>query len=100
MTNLYRCYTGGMAVAGNLALADRASVEYQLVCSQIKTDAQDYVTYGLQCVEQSMDTSVQLDLIEDISVDRAYVLHLAERFTRLQLSPLHFRDAVLDSVSA
>lgn len=100
MTNLYRCYPGGLAVAGNLALADHSSVQYQIVCSQFQTDAQDYLTYGLQCMEFSMGAWVQLDLIEDISVDRDYVLHLAERFNRLQLSPLHFRDAVMDSVSA
>lgn len=101
MTNWYRCQVGSMAVAGNLALEDRSAVQYQLVCSQFKADDdQIYLTYGLQCMERCMGTWVQLDLLEDISIDRDYVLALAERFTQLQLSPLHFRDAVLDSVSA
>ena len=39
-----------------------------------------------------------MDVIEDVSPNRDSVLHLANRFNHLQLSPLHFRDAVLDSV--
>ena len=42
---------------------------------------------------------VQMDVIEDVSPSRENVLFLAERFNTLGLSPLHFRDAVLDSLN-
>jgi len=51
-------------------------------------------------MEACRDTWVPVDVIEDISTAPDNVLRMAERFTALELSPLHFRDAVLDQVSA
>jgi len=87
-------------IMGNLALAAPTTVRYQTVCTQVKEGAQDYLTYGLQCLGDCMGTWVQMDVIEDVSPSRDNVLHLADQFNHLQLSPLHFRDAVLDSVNA
>lgn len=42
---------------------------------------------------------VQMDVIEDVSHSRESVLHMAERFNALHLSPLHFRDVVMGRVS-
>lgn len=91
---------GNAAMMGNLVMAAPAVVRYQTVCSLIKDETQDYMTYGLQCLGDCMGTWVQIDMIVDISPSCDNVLHLAERFNHLQLSPLHFRDAVLDSVNA
>ena len=91
---------GNAAMMGNLVMAAPAAVRYQTVCSLIKDGSRDYMTYGLQCLGDCMGAWVQIDMIEDISPSCDNVLHLAERFNHLQLSPLHFRDAVLDSVNA
>ena len=42
---------------------------------------------------------MQTDCIEDVSASRDNVLCLASQFNRLGLSPVHFRDAVLDSIN-
>ena len=78
--------------------AGPAQVRYQAVCSESREGG--YCTYGLQCLEDRMGSWVELDLIEDVSPSRESVLKLASRFNDLQLSPLHFRDVVLDSISA
>lgn len=74
-----------------------ASVRYQAVCS-LREEGD--CTYGLQCLEDRMGCWILLDSIEDISPSRDSVLTLVARFNTLQLSPLHFRDVVLDCVSA
>ena len=74
------------------------NVRYQAVCSIVEEGG--YCTYGLQCLEDRLGSWVQLDCIEDVSPSRDSVLQLASRFNDLRLSPLHFRDAVLDSISA
>ena len=75
-------------------------IHYQVVCFCIKnTSADTYYTYGLQCLCKLSGQWIQLDMIQDISLCGDDVFSLASRFNTLQLSPLHFRDAVLDSVS-
>lgn len=74
------------------------AVRYQAVCTLVTSGDCGYPIYGLQCLGDREGTWVQMDVIEDVSPNRDSVLHLADRFNRLQLSPLHFRDAVLDSV--
>lgn len=66
---------------------------------EVEGDAQNYFTYGLQCLGGWQGTWVQLDVIEDVSPRREDVLCLATKFNMLNLSPIHFRDAVLDSVN-
>ena len=75
-----------------------AAVRYQAVCSVSREGG--YCTYGLQCMESRKGRWVQLDLIEDVSPSRDSVLKLASRFNDLQLSPLHFRDVVMDTIGA
>lgn len=90
---------GNTTIMGNLAMGAPMTVRYQTVCTLVKEGTQDYLTYGLQCLGDCMGTWVQMDVIEDVSPSRDNVLLLADRFNHLQLSPLHFRDAVLDSVN-
>lgn len=78
--------------------AQPTGVRYQTVCSVNREGG--YCTYGLQCLEARMGAWILLDLIEDVSPCRDSVLKLASRCNDLQLSPLHFRDVVLDSISA
>ncbi len=76
-------------------------VRYQMVCSQVLDDTpESYCTYGLECLGDCEGTWVQMDLIEDVSLSRECVLTMASRFNHLALSPLHFRDAVLDSLNS
>ena len=74
-------------------------VRYQTVCSRRQDAPEDYCTYGLECLGECRGTWVQRDVIEDVSPSWENVLFLAERFNTLGLSPLHFRDAVLDSLN-
>lgn len=74
-------------------------VRYQTVCSLRQDAPEVYCTYGLECLGECRGTWVQMDVIEDVSPSRENVLFLAERFNTLGLSPLHFRDAVLDSLN-
>ena len=74
-------------------------VRYQTVCSRRQDAPEAYCTYGLECLGECRGTWVQMDVIEDVSPSRENVLFLAERFNTLGLSPLHFRDAVLDSLN-
>ena len=69
------------------------------VCSPLEDNPEVACTYGLACLGDCQGTWVQMDLIEDVSPSRDNVLHLASCFNRLGLSPLHFRDAVLDSLN-
>lgn len=79
---------------------DAHAVRYQAVCSLVRGGAEDYLTYGLQCLGDWKGTWVQMDVIEDVSPSRDNVIQLASRFNDLHLSPLHFRDVVLDCVNA
>lgn len=80
--------------------AQPAAVRYQAVCTLVSGETESCPTYGLQCLGDWEGTWVQMDVIEDLSPNRDRVLHLADRCNHLQLSPLHFRDVVLDSVNA
>ena len=73
------------------------TVKYQTVCSKLRGDT---VVYGLQCLKDCQGHWVRLDVIEDISTRQDPVLEMAERFNILALSPLHFRDVVIDRVSS
>lgn len=53
----------------------------------------------LECLTDRQGAWVQWDLIEDVSPSRESVLSLAARCNALGLSPLHFRDVVLDSIN-
>ena len=75
------------------------SVRYQTVCTRVTRGEEMYHTYGLLCLMNVVGKWVLMDRIEDVSLSQDSVLALADRFTELQLSPLHFRDAVLDSVN-
>lgn len=88
-------YQGGPSRA---PYRSRQGVRYQTVCSVVKGNVDSYCTYGLQCLTDQEGTWVQMDLIQDVSPSRENVLYLATRFNDLGLSPLHFRDAVMDSL--
>lgn len=75
-------------------------VRYQTVCSMVQELPEAYCTYGLECLGDCEGTWVQMDVIKDVSPSRESVLMMANRFNSLSLSPLHFRDAVLDSLNA
>ena len=75
-------------------------VRYQTVCSMVQDTPETYCTYGLECLGDYAGTWVQVDVIPDVSPSRENVLVMASRFNALALFPLHFRDAVLDSLNA
>ena len=75
----------------------RNEVRYQTVCSR---GSGQTVVYGLECLEDRQGSWVRLDLIEDVSTRGENVLAMAERFTALSLSPVHFRDVVMDRLAA
>ena len=67
--------------------------------SPVQNDPNGTCTYGLECLTDRQGAWVQWDLIEDVSPSRESVLSLAARCNALGLSPLHFRDVVLDSIN-
>lgn len=76
-----------------------AAVRYQAVRSPVQNDPNGTCTYGLECLTDRQGAWVQWDLIEDVSPSRESALSLAARCNALGLSPLHFRDVVLDSIN-
>lgn len=76
------------------------TVRYQVLTSRLEHDDVDYLTYGIQCMGDWEGAWVQMDAVQDISFQREDVVRLTDLFNRLQLSPVHFRDAVLDCVNA
>ena len=76
------------------------SVRYQVLTSRLEHDGVDYLTYGIQCMGDWEGAWVQMDAVQDVSFQRENVDRLADLFNRMQLSPLHFREAVLDCVNA
>ncbi len=75
-------------------------VRYQILTSRLEQDGVDYLTYGIQCLGDWKGDWIQMDAIEDVSFQRESVVFLTNLFNRLQLSPIHFRDAVSDCVNA
>lgn len=93
-------YSGGIPFSDHPGRDPQVQgIRYQTVCSMVEDSAQGYCTYGLECLADCRGTWVQMDVIEDVSPSRDNVLFLADRFNSLGLSPVHFRDAVLDSLN-
>ena len=95
-----RLLPGSGALPGMETFPAVRQVRYQTVCSVVQNEPETYYTYGLECLGDCAGTWVQMDVIEDVSPSRESVLSLASRFNNLALSPIHFRDAVLDSLNA
>ena len=76
------------------------SVRYQVLTSRLEHDGVDYLTYGIRCMGDQGGHWLQLDAVPDMFFQRENVVHLTDLFNRLQLSPVHFREAVLDCVNA
>lgn len=55
-----------------------------------------YISYGIICTNKT--TGEIVSFIPDISTNKDFVESLANEFTSLQLSPLHFHDAVEDAL--
>ena len=55
-----------------------------------------YTAFGICVFEIRQGVAVKVDCIPDISVSERLVFALAERCTRLQLSPCHLRAVVMD----
>ena len=68
---------------------------YQLFTSRVRMEElPEQDSFGLQLWEGDR----LVDEIPDISADRDFVRDLARRFTRGQLAPVHFWDAVEDAL--
>ena len=75
-------------------------VRYEILTSYQTLEGVEHLTYGIQCMGDWKGQWHPIDSIADISVQRANVVRLTEQFNRLQLSPVHFREVVLDCVNA
>ena len=75
-------------------------VRYQTVCSRRQDAPEAYCTYGLECLGECRGTWVQMDVIEDTLPSRGEC-SLPGRAAHYLWAcpPLHFRDAVLDSLN-
>lgn len=59
-------------------------------------DIGQYISYGIICVNTL--TEEIISYISDVSTKKDFVCNLAEKFTKLQLSPCHFKDALEDAL--
>ena len=57
-----------------------------------------YRTYAIQCTEADIPSSV-IAQIDDVSLDKHFTDDLAKLFTKENLDPIHFMDAVYDNIS-
>lgn len=55
-----------------------------------------YIAYAIYAEELTSQGWVHALSIPDVSCDKEFALHLAEQSTRIQLSPMHLLDVVLD----
>ena len=58
-----------------------------------------YTAYGLLAEECTDSSWRAIAVVPDISCDEAFVVQLAERYTRGQLSPIQMLDVVADALS-
>lgn len=56
-----------------------------------------YRTYAIQCTQAGIPSSV-IEQIDDVSLDRHFAADLAKLFTKENLDPIHFMDAVYDNI--
>ena len=72
-------------------------VPYKMTTSVITNeDNIRYVTYGITA--SSVNDGVEIDKIVDISTNLSFVENLVKKFNDLNLSTIHFRDAVYDEL--
>ena len=64
----------------------------------VSADLGRYRSYGILAENREGDGWTQVGLVPDVSCDREFVLGLAERCTRGQLSPLSLVDVIVDSL--
>lgn len=57
-----------------------------------------YSTYAIQCMQAEIPSSVVAQ-IDDVSLDRQFAADLAKLFTKENLDPIHFIEAVYDAIS-
>ncbi len=76
------------------------ALRYEILTSRLTQDGVDYLTYGIRCMGDREGTWVQLDAVQDISIQREVVADLADLFNRRNLSALHFREVIWDRVNA
>ena len=55
-------------------------------------------TYGIIGEENEGNTWRAVSVVKDVTPNGQFAAELAEKFTRGQLSPLHLRDAIMDSI--
>ena len=73
--------------------------QYQPVKTiQSHPDTGTYTAYGLALYQCENGHRQAISQINDISVNQEFVENLALQFTLHQLSPVHFLDAILDSL--
>ena len=78
-------------------MTENILVPYKMTKSVITNeDNIRYVTYGITA--SSVNDGVELDKIVDISTDLSFVENLVKKFNDLDLSIVHFRDAVYDAI--
>lgn len=59
-------------------------------------ESRSYTAYAIHAEELTPQGWVSVHTIPGVSCDKEFASHLAEQCTRLQLSPMHLLDIVLD----
>ena len=61
-------------------------------------DIGPYCSWGIACLQFSLEGCRQTSFVSDVSVELAFVQKLARCCTRSQLAPVHLRDVVADAL--
>ena len=76
-----------------------AAVRYQTVCSPVKDNPEVPVPMAWPASQSAKGRGCRRIVLRTSPPAGDNVLCLASQFNRLGLSPVHFRDAVLDSIN-
>lgn len=58
----------------------------------------EYCTYGIRACKITAGSWEQVDLFHDVTVSPSLAEQLAERFSLYQLSPIHLKDVIEDTL--
>ena len=75
------------------------TIMYVLIENELMNeDNISYISYGICAYSFEDGCYKKVDEIKDISVQRRLVQDMVEKFNRLKLSKVHFREWVLDNI--
>lgn len=73
------------------------NIKYLITESSISFDNQNFTTYGIAAVEKSSEKICSE--LSDVSLNKAFVLHLVGSLNSEKIELCHFKDVVTDELN-